>query len=509
MLYKIILLLLIGFPLGVVIGQSTTVSETEASTVASNWLNTIDDSQSYTIQDVLTNLDYDIGEDLTFYVVRYSNPAFVIVPATKFVRPILAYSTNGGVGDSFNEGETHGAFYLFSSYNRAIEIHQSTETYMSVAQTQWNTGATCTGANSNHGGAALLEHYHTSRWMARDEIFNCMTEFNSWPNPNQRTRGYNTCVPTALSQIIKYFQHPYQGNTIIPSYSHNAAINHQTHLYDYEIMPFKSGNWGIAGGYGQNPNLGGSNGPFDLYYPYCGDGTITTREDAPTMSQMGQLIFNAGSSSEMSWFYGTANSFSGTWATKMSTHFDYNFSSNNSIATQATYYNIPLGNTILSESDFKNKLRLSILNERPVLFGGFTNSGGGHAFLLDGFQCDDFFHVALGFSGEYDGYYYIFTADANGTYGQLSYQYGQSAAVDIHPNCNLTIDITINNQTYTSEELEQAQNNITANNATIQTGAKTFMIGGNSVELTSDVEVQLGGELFINIETCGVPKPSN
>lgn len=502
------LLLLLSFPLGI-FAQGTAVTEAEARTVASNWLNTMDDNQSYTIQDVLTNLDYNIGEDLTFYVIRYDNPAFVIVPATKFVRPILAYSTNGGVGDGFNEGETHGAFYLFSSYNRAIEIHKSTESYMDVAQNQWAVGPTCTGANSNYGGAALLEHYHTSRWIGRDQAFNCMTEFNSWPNPNNRTRGYNSCVPTAISQIIKYYRHPYQGSTTIPSYLYNASINHQTYIYDYDIMPFKSGNWGTAGGYGPNPNPAGPNGPFDLYYPYCNDGTITNRADAPTMSQMGQLIFNAGSSSEMQWFYGTVNTFAGTWATKMSNSFDYNFLSANSISTQASFGGHSLANTVLSSGDFKQKLRSSISNERPVLFGGFTNTGSGHAFLLDGFQCDDFFHASLGFSGEYDAYYYIFTADANGNYNHLHYQHGQSAAVEIHPNCNLVSDITINNKTYTSQELEQAQNNITASNATVQTGAKTFMIGGNSVELTSDFEVELGAELFINIETCGVPKQGN
>lgn len=508
MINKIMLLLLLSFPLGI-FAQSTAVTEAEARTVASNWLNTMDDSQSYTILDVLTNLDYDIGEDLTFYVIRYDNPAFVIVPATKFVRPILAYNTRGGVGDNFNEGETHGAFYLFSSYNRAIEIHESTEAYMDLAQSQWAVGPTCTGANSNYGGAALLEHYHTSRWMGRDQIFNCMTEFNTWPNPHNRTRGFNTCVPTAVSQIIKYYRHPYQGSTVIPAYSSNASINHQTHIYDYEIMPFKSGNWGVTGGFGQNPNPTGPNGPFDLYYPYCGDGTITNRADAPTMAQMGQLLFNAGSSAKMHWFVGTYQA-SGTWAAGMASNFDYNFLSNNSISTQASFHGITLGNTVLSPSLFKQKIRTSILDERPVLFAGFTSpTGGGHAFLLDGFQCDNFFHVALGFSGEYDGYYHLFTADANGTYGQLSYQYGQSAAVEIHPNCNLTTDIVINNKIYTSEELEQAQNNITASNATVQAGSKTFMIGGNSVELTSDVEVVLGAELFINIETCGVPKQGN
>lgn len=500
------LLLLVSFPLGI-FAQTTVVTEAEARAVALNWLNTMDDSQPYNLQDVLTNLDYEIGEDLTFYVIRYDNPAFVIVPATKFVRPILAYSTSSGVGNHFTEGETHGAFYLFSSYNRAIEIHKNTETYMELAESQWTSrSTTCTGANSNYGGAALLEHYHTSRWIGRDQAFNCMKEFNSWPNTNQHSRGYNSCVPTALSQIIKYYRHPYQGSTIIPSYSSNTAINHQTHLYDYEIMPFKAGNWGTTGGYGQNPNPTGPTGPFDLYYPYCGDGTITNREDAPTMSQMGQLIFNAGSAAEMYWYYGTLNA-SGTWATAISNNFDYNFHSAHSICTQQIFHSITLGNTVFSDTDFKRKIRRSIEKEHPVLFAGFTSpSGGGHAFILDGFQCDDFFHAALGFSGEYDGYYYLFTADSTGTYSHLPYQYGQSAAVELHPSCNLVPDITINNKTYTSQELEQAQNNITTSNATVQAGSKTFMIGGNSVELTSNVEVALGAELFINIETCGVPK---
>lgn len=500
------LLLLLSFPLGI-FAQTTVVTETEALTVALNWLNTMDDSQSYNIQDVLTNLDYEIGEDLTFYVIRYDNPAFVIVPATKFVRPILAYSTSSAVGDGFKEGETHGALYLLSSYNRAIEIHKSTETYMELAQSQWSLSPTCSGVNSNYGGAALLEHYHTSRWVGRNQAFNCMTEFDNWSNPNQHQRAYNTCVPTAFSQIIKYFRHPYQGANTIPSYSFNSntanAINHQNYIYDYEIMPFKAGNWGAVDGYPINPDGSWPTGAFSLYYPYCGDGTITNREDAPTISEMGRLLFNVGSSVQMRWFDGTYNS-ANAWASPMANNFDYNHISSNTISTTLNY-----NHTLLSEAVFKDKLRVSILNERPVLFRGGTTPYGAHAFLLDGFQCDDFFHVALGYSGEYDGYYYIFTADSSGNYGQLVYQYIQSVVVELHPNCNLVPDITINNKTYSSQELEQAQNNITASNATIQAGSKTFMIGGNSVELTANVEVVLGAELFINIETCGVPKQGN
>lgn len=496
------LLLLLSFPLGI-FAQRTAVTEAEARTVALNWLNTMDNSQSYQFQDVLTNLDYDIGEDLTFYVIRYSNPAFVIVPASKFVRPILAYSSKNSMSDSFIDRENNGALYLLSSYNKAIEIHVSTATYMELAEEQWTSRSTTrTGTNSNYNGAALLEHYHTSRWIARKQIFNCMTEFDNWPNPSNKDRGNMTCVPLSLSQIAKYFQHPYKGNNTISAYGSNASINHQNSLYDYEIMPFKSGNYGPVDGYPQNPDGSFPPGAFDLYYPYCGDGNITNRDDAPILSQMGQLIFNVGSSARMTWYEGTSLSYSLTAPTRLASNFNYNFLSSNNIST------VPLGgNTVLSPSVFKQKIRASILNERPVFFIGFgASSGNGHAFLLDGFQCDDFFHASLGLSGSHDGYYYIFTADANGNYNQLTYIYNQSAAVEIHPNCNLVSDITVNNKTYTSEELEQAQNNITASNTIVQTGAKTFMIGGNSVELTSDFEVELGAELFINIETCGVPK---
>lgn len=53
----------------------------------------------------------------------------------------------------------------------------------------------------------------------------------------------------------------------------------------------------------------------------------------------------------------------------------------------------------------KNELR----NGRPILYTGYTVNIGGHAFVIDGFDENDRFHVNWGYGGAYDGHYYDIT----------------------------------------------------------------------------------------------------
>lgn len=53
----------------------------------------------------------------------------------------------------------------------------------------------------------------------------------------------------------------------------------------------------------------------------------------------------------------------------------------------------------------KNELR----NGRPILYTGYTVNIGGHAFVIDGFDENDRFHVNWGYGGSYDGHYYDIT----------------------------------------------------------------------------------------------------
>lgn len=53
----------------------------------------------------------------------------------------------------------------------------------------------------------------------------------------------------------------------------------------------------------------------------------------------------------------------------------------------------------------KNELR----NGRPILYTGYTMNIDGHAFVVDGFDEQDRFHVNWGYGGSYDGNYYDIT----------------------------------------------------------------------------------------------------
>lgn len=43
--------------------------------------------------------------------------------------------------------------------------------------------------------------------------------------------------------------------------------------------------------------------------------------------------------------------------------------------------------------------------ERPIVYAGYTTSGGGHAFVVDGIDADGYFHITWGYGGQYDGYF--------------------------------------------------------------------------------------------------------
>ena len=73
--------------------------------------------------------------------------------------------------------------------------------------------------------------------------------------------------------------------------------------------------------------------------------------------------------------------------------------------------------------------------KRPVLYGG-QSSGGGHEFVCDGYQGEDFFHINWGWSGISDNYFKLSALDPDqqGIGGSTStdgYYYGQVAVIGL------------------------------------------------------------------------------
>ncbi len=78
---------------------------------------------------------------------------------------------------------------------------------------------------------------------------------------------------------------------------------------------------------------------------------------------------------------------------------------------------------------WKNLLRGDIDNGLPVEYAG-SGSGGGHAWVCDGYQGTDEFHMNWGWSGSSNGYYTLNALNPSG----YTFNNGQSAIVHIQPD---------------------------------------------------------------------------
>lgn len=83
-----------------------------------------------------------------------------------------------------------------------------------------------------------------------------------------------------------------------------------------------------------------------------------------------------------------------------------------------------------SEEDWFSLLRQELINDRPVIYFGSNPDGGtGHAFNIDGFHSQDYFHFNWGWNGAGNGYFRLENMAAGGG----NFTKGQAAIVWIQP----------------------------------------------------------------------------
>ena len=82
-----------------------------------------------------------------------------------------------------------------------------------------------------------------------------------------------------------------------------------------------------------------------------------------------------------------------------------------------------------TNTNWINLLKTELNARRPIIYAGFGNDGG-HAFVCDGYDTNNYFHFNWGWGGYNDGYYTL-TALAPGSY---NFTYNQIAIVGVEPN---------------------------------------------------------------------------
>lgn len=127
-------------------------------------------------------------------------------------------------------------------------------------------------------------------------------------------------------------------------------------------------------------------------------------------------------------------------------------------------------------ANWLNMMKNELDNNRPILYGG-TNSGGGHAFVLDGYDSDNKFHVNLGWGGISNGYYLLDSISG----GNDPYTSRQHAIVAYpSPECSC---LTIEDTTYNKDFVISQGNDIIFNNVQFSGELHGITVSNSSITL--------------------------
>ena len=323
---------------------------------------------------------------------------YVIVAADDASLPVLGYSFEGGfdlsrpLPDNFAkwlEGYRQELRYVVTEGLEAGE----------EAREQWEAyrAGRPYGAGSRRASVSPLA---AAKW---DQGFpyNPLCPFDQATN----SRTVTGCVATAMAIIMQYWEYPTRG-TGFHSYRHNTygtlSANFANTTYNWASM--RSG--------------------------MNSQGRITSTNNA-----VATLMYHLGVSVEMN--YGPSSS-GGSGAYVISAASPVTHCSEYALKTYFGYDAASLRG--VRRASYSNAAWIQLMKDelnaqRPILYAGFGN-GGGHAFVCDGYNSSNFFHMNWGWSGSFDGYFLLDALNPSGLGtggGSGGYNSNQQAVIGIKP----------------------------------------------------------------------------
>ena len=368
-------------------------------------------------------MDISAEAGFTNVYVFTTEKSFVLLAADDRVQPILGYSLNG----SFDvENMPDNKRTWIQEYSDAIQyaIDNSVSATSEVAQ-QWSDLAE--GLLNRSALAVVVGPLLSTTWD-QDSPYNYLC-------PGLTVTG---CAATAMAQVMKYWNYP----------SHGVG----THSYTLATYGVQSADF-------QNTTYNWTN----MINSYSGSYNSTQRDAVAT------LMYHCGVSVDMD--YGTAST-GGSSASANAPAYAlvnyFNYSSSVQYCSRSSY----------AEDEWLYMLQTELNQGRPIFYHGSGN-GGGHAFVFDGYNTSNYFHVNWGWSGYCDEYYLVSNLNPGpGGIGSGSngiYNSNQGAIIGIKPStCTASAPTNLNATT--------SGRNVTLT-WTAASGAASYNVYCNSVQI--------------------------
>ena len=294
-----------------------------------------------------------------YYVFNVSNgEGFVIVAGDDRVKPILAYSTTG----SFDPNNMSEGFQFtlngFCEEIQYVREHNLTATPDIVSE--WRS--VNEKGSLNRGGQT-----RTVVGPLCQTLWNQNFPWNSQcPEDPEGSGGhvYAGCVATAMGMVMKFWEWPAQG-----------VGSHSYHPDGYAQ---------------QSANFGETEYHFELM-PNTLDSTSTEEE----YFEIAQLLHHLGISVDMMYSGSGSGAYSDAVPSALRSYFRYNCNDH------VTNYGNWWPGWGYTNEEWAQMLKDGGLDELlPLYYSGQDDSGaGGHAYVCDGYDENDYFHFNWGWSG--------------------------------------------------------------------------------------------------------------
>ncbi len=363
------------------------VSQDDAATVANNFMNA-GTSQSGAMKAPAKRMVLKKAaqaEESQFYVYENADgEGWVMVAANDVVQPILAYSKTG----QFNvNNQPSNVKVWLGGYNKQIKFAEENKVEATEeVKTAWRKLRTSPPVTAM--GNVVVAPLIKTTWDQDDPYWKYCPKKGS-------TNTYVGCVATAMAQVMNYWKWPDQGEG---SYSYTSDMNSLSCSADFGSTTYDWANM------------------VDHYTTYY-SGSSTISVSTPTTAQkdaVATLMYHCGVAVEMD--YGTSSQ-GGSGA---QTIYPNASQTNLKCAANALWNNFRYkkstlkcyyrpggyGYSAVNDATWLNLLKTELDAARPIMYAGADNEGG-HSFVCDGYDDQNYFHFNWGWSGYCDGYYTV------------------------------------------------------------------------------------------------------
>jgi hypothetical protein len=300
-----------------------------------------------------------------FYVFNVGNDGFVMVSADDFYRPIIGYSKNRSFDTNINPELGYMLNQLIAS-RTGKNTGKATPKVAAEWQSVMNSGKLI----SRNGGRG--EFYLVQTQWDQGSPYNYFCP-QAAGGPGGRV--YAGCVATAMSQVMKYWNHPLQGTGSHTNYNSGfgpLTANFGATTYEWDKMPNK----------------------------------LTNNSPQEEIEAVALLMYHCGIAVDMHYAIDGSGAYSQDVPSRITQYFGY------------TNQAVLRGRDNYTYDNWSQMLKESFDMGWPLYYSGQSPEGG-HAFVCDGYNDEGFFHYNWGWSGSGDDFYDFDQIDYNSSDGAI------------------------------------------------------------------------------------------